>query len=244
MPRSLRIVNGETHAGEATAAAVASIARRAAATNASNGGPAASQNVCFSPAAATPAWKSNGMASNPPKGAISRSLATANSPQVPPSASVVYENVRACEACFTLHQTEASLVRAERRLAAAVAGTRDRSRGDTCGNNRESDAHRPAKTRGRAAGEEGQHAAGWGGWDSWAGSSPQGCLQSHQGVGGGEGRRGLRGSTSAGSLGERRAGTRIGKREVSGMFPDAPLTWSTITCPLAFIELGCFSACF
>ncbi len=210
VPRSLRIVDGETHAGEATAAAAASIARRAVAASASNG-PEAAQSA-FSNRAAMPAWKRSSGISVQTKGTLPPSATAVNAaPTVPPSASVAYENVRACEACFTLHQTEASLVRAERRLAAAVAGTQAGSGGgDGCCADLELDARSAARRR--TAGVESQP-AGSEGRGSWAGG-PHGHLQRRGSFGGGEGRRGLGGSRSASSLGgpgKRQEGVPYGK---------------------------------
>eukprot|EP00903_Cladosiphon_okamuranus_P014535 g13482.t1 len=110
VPRSLRITDGKTHAGVATAAAAAFIARKAAENSHPHSSPT------FGP---TTTGKSGRGTTQNKMGASLSSPTTA----VAPSASVAYDNVRACEACFTLHQIEAALVRAERRLAAAVGGS-------------------------------------------------------------------------------------------------------------------------
>lgn len=134
---------------------------------------------------------------------------------VAPSASTAYGNVRACEACFTLHQTEAALVRAERRLAAAVGGsTRAPGRGHYGWKGPGAGVGPAAKRQVAEAEGRGKGVEGRG---SWA-SSPQGEIGWSSDCGGG-GRRGLRGSRSADSLGggeRRRGGAFFGKREVSG----------------------------
>ena len=114
-----------------------------------------------------------------------------------PSACAAYGNVRACEACFTLHQTEAALVRAERRLAVAVGGAcsnrasgRHNSGGKGADSGGGSATRRQAESRGGGVDGRGSSA-----------SSPQRGVPWSSGCGGG-GRRGVRGSRGAGGLGE------------------------------------------
>ncbi|CAM9862354.1 unnamed protein product, partial [Hapterophycus canaliculatus] len=111
VPRSLRLVDGETHAGDATAGAAAHLAQIAATT--------------VHPAVHASTLNTNGPGRGDPPLAPCREATAAA-----PSASVAYTSVRVCEACFTLHQAEASLARAERRLATAVGGSRGRSKED------------------------------------------------------------------------------------------------------------------
>lgn len=114
VPRSLRLVDGETHAGGATAGAAAYLARMSA-----NSEPPAGH--AFTLTTNGPGTSAGGVGNGAPPLSPSRNAAAAT-----PSASVAYESVRACEACFTLHQAEVSLARAERRLATAVGGSRGR----------------------------------------------------------------------------------------------------------------------
>lgn len=140
---------------------------------------------------------------------------------VAPSASAAYGNMPACEACFTLHQTEAALVRAERRLAAAVGGTcsSQATRRENFGRTG-ADSGAGLATRRRAE----SRGVGVEGRGSWAGD-PRGGVGWSSDCGGG-GRRGLRGSRSAGGLddvGRRQSATFFfGKREVSTRLSTLP----------------------
>lgn len=131
-----------------------------------------------------------------------------------PSASAAYGNVRACEACFTLHQTEAALVRAERRLAAAVGGAQATGRWNFGRTGLDSGTGRAAWGRAAEAESRGVEVEGRGSLGGGGRSSA--C--------GGEARKGLKGSRSAGSLGaagKRQGRPFYGKREVSERFRTA-----------------------
>lgn len=132
VPRSLRAVDPDaSDVGSATTTtpAAALMARTAAAINIS-ATPSSSHATFTVPVKASDAWGGAGRRGNG-SGSTLLLPTTASVPvpakapstgtSVSAGASTAYgSSVRACEACFALHQTEASLVRAERRLAAAV----------------------------------------------------------------------------------------------------------------------------
>lgn len=120
VPQCLRAFDGETHTGAATAAAAFNTARSIAvvAANVTNRVPARPNNM-------HQVFTSTCTGDELTRGTTSKFMVRGTLP----SRSADSLQVRACQACFTLHQAEALLMKAERRLGFATAVVSGKARG-------------------------------------------------------------------------------------------------------------------